>query len=283
MAIILDGKKVAAKVKAEVKDEIEQNGYTPTLCVFRVGSDPASETYVKSKTRDCEECGIDTKTYEFQETNTIDLLNHIRRENLKFDTDGILVQLPLPDNINQDAIIQSISGHKDVDCFCDSNVGALYVGHQLFAPCTPSGIIRLLDEYNIDIEGKHCVVIGRSTIVGKPTAVMLLERGGTVTVCHSKTTNLAEYTKSADILVSAIGKPRFITADMVKEGAVVIDVGINRDKHGKLCGDVDYDAVFKKAGYITPVPGGVGLMTRAMLMINTLKAYKIKNGIVCSR
>lgn len=241
------------------------------------GNDPASRVYVNNKKKACEACGIHSEEYTFPENvsenellELIDALNH--SENIH----GILVQLPLPIGIDEKKIINAISEYKDVDAFTPKNVGKIMIGDYDFLPCTPAGVMELIKESGIDIAGKECVVVGRSNIVGKPQAMLLLHANGTVTVCHSKTRNLSEITRRADILVAAVGKAKFITGDMIKEGAVVIDVGMNRDEEGKLCGDVDFESAAKKAGAITPVPGGVGPMTIAMLMKNTLKAASLK-------
>ena len=246
-----------------------------------MGNNPASRVYVNSKKKACEEVGFSSYEYALPEETTqqelldlVDVLNNDEKVN------GILVQLPLPEQIDENAVINAISPEKDVDAFHPLNVGRIMIGNFAFLPCTPAGVMELIDSTGVDIAGKSCVVIGRSNIVGKPMAMLLLHRSGTVTICHSKTRNLAEICRNADILVAAVGKADFITADMVKEGAIVIDVGMNRRENGKLCGDVKYDEVSEKAGYITPVPGGVGPMTIAMLMKNTLTSAKIKHGIL---
>lgn len=283
MAKIINGKEISKKVKERVKAETEklaEEGITPGLAVVIVGDNPASRVYVNNKKKACEEVGFISEEYALpQETTQEELLALVRTLNDKPDTDGILVQLPLPEQIDEKAIIEAISPSKDVDAFHASNVGRIMIGDYDFLPCTPAGVMELLHESNIEVSGKTCVVIGRSNIVGKPMAMLLLHENGTVTVCHSKTQNLKEVCKTADILVAAVGKAKFVTADMVKEGAVVIDVGMNRDENGKLCGDVDFEAVEPKASYITPVPGGVGPMTIAMLMQNTLTAAKRSAGI----
>lgn len=280
MATILDGKAVAAKVKDGVKAQVdalkEQGKRIPCLAVILVGDDPASAVYVRNKKKDCEEVGFISKGYTLPaETTQEQLIALIDELNADSGTDGILCQLPVPKHIDSAAVLERIAPDKDVDCFHPVSAGKLFRGAPCMLPCTPAGVIRVLDEYGIEIAGKNCVVVGRSNIVGKPAAMMLLDRNGTVTVCHSKTKNLAEVTKNADILVSAVGRAGFITGDMVKEGAVVVDVGMNRNSEGKLCGDCDYESCAEKASYITPVPGGVGPMTRAMLMENTMTAYKL--------
>lgn len=277
---IIDGKAVSAAVKDEVKEQVaalKKDGGVPCLAVVLVGDDPASKVYVRNKKRACEYCGIKSLEYILDKTASeqqlLDLIDVLNNEPT---VHGILVQLPLPPHINEQNIINAISEHKDVDAFHPANVGRLMTGNPDFLPCTPAGVMEMLKKYNIETAGKDCVIIGRSNIVGKPMAMLMLMANSTVTVCHSKTKNLKEKCLSADILIAAIGKPKFVTADMVKDGAVVIDVGINRTEDGKLCGDVDFDEVSKKASYITPVPGGVGPMTIATLMKNTLTAYKLK-------
>ena len=286
MAIIIDGKQVAADVKARVAKEAErlaELGITPGLAVIIVGDDPASKIYVRNKAKACEEVGFYSEVITKPEKTTQrELLEIIDSLNKRADIDGILVQLPLPKHINEKAVIGAISPKKDVDAFSPFNVGKLMIGDGVFLPCTPAGVMELIKSTGVEVSGKNCVVIGRSNIVGKPMAMMLLHENGTVTVCHSKTENLSEITSKADILVSAVGKAKFVTADMVKEGAVVIDVGMNHDEEGKLCGDVDFESVEPKAGFITPVPGGVGPMTIAMLMKNTLTAAKI-NGSAAAK
>ena len=273
MATILDGKALAAKSKEAVKKEAESLQRKPGLAVIIVGNNPASRVYVNSKRKDCEDCGFLSEEYALpEETTQEELITLIETLNGREDIDGILCQLPLPKGIDEEAVLMAISPEKDVDGFHPMNMGALLVGKEGFLPCTPNGIMEILKEYNIDPNGKHCVVVGRSNIVGKPMALLLLQKHGTVAICHSRTKNLAEVCRSADILVAAVGKVNLITADMVKPGAVVIDVAMNRNEAGKLCGDVDYPAVEAIASAITPVPGGVGPMTRAMLMKNTLLA-----------
>lgn len=271
--ILLDGKALAAKIKAEARQQAGQMARRPGLAVILVGEDPASRVYVNGKKKDCAECGFYSEEYALPaNTSQEQLLGLIDGLNERGDIDGILVQLPLPKHLNEQAVIDAIAPEKDVDCFHPVNVGKLMIGREGFLPCTPAGVMALLDEYHIDPAGKRAVVVGRSNIVGKPQAILLLGRDATVTICHSRTPDLAEICRQADILVSAVGRKGLITADMVKEGAVVIDVAVNRDEGGKLCGDVDYAAVAEKASYITPVPGGVGPVTRAVLMENTLTA-----------
>ena len=283
MAVILDGKAVSAKVKEEVKEEVEalkKQGVSVGLAVIIVGNNPASRTYVNNKKKACEAAGIVSEEYALpEETTQEELLALVRELNQKDSINGILCQLPLPKQLDEEAVIAAISDKKDVDAFSAVNVGHIMIGDYSFLPCTPAGIMEILRHYNIDVAGKECVVIGRSNIVGKPMAMLLLHQNGTVTICHSKTKNLKDVTSRADILVAAVGIPHFVTADMVKEGAVVIDVGMDRDENGKLCGDVDFAAVEPKASYITPVPGGVGPMTIATLLKNTVTAAKQQNGI----
>ena len=284
MAQIIDGKKISAEVKAGVAAEVaalKEKGVSVGLAVVIVGNNPASRVYVNNKKKACAACGIDSYEYALPEETTeeellrlIDQLNHDPKVN------GILVQLPVPKQIDDHKIIAAISPLKDVDAFTEGNVGKIMIGEYNFLPCTPAGCMYLIDSTGVLVDGKNCVVIGRSNIVGKPMAMLLLHRNGTVTICHSHTKNLREICSQADILVAAVGKAGFVTADMVKEGAVVIDVGMNRNAEGKLCGDVDFEAVEKKAGYITPVPGGVGPMTIATLMRNTLTAAKVQNDLL---
>ena len=280
MAIIKDGKKVSQKIKDEVKEKVaalKAKGIETTLAVIQVGNDPASTVYVGNKKKACEYTGIRSLAYEIpEETTEEELLKLVHSLNDRDDVDGILVQLPLPKHINEDRVIQAISPAKDVDGFHPQSVGALSIGEPGFVSCTPAGIIELLKRYNIQIDGKECVIIGRSNIVGKPVSMLLLRENGTVTVCHSHTADLKEVTKRADILVVAIGKAKFVTADYIKEGAAVIDVGMDRDENGKLCGDVDFESAVEKAGAITPVPGGVGPMTIAMLMNNCVYSAGLK-------
>lgn len=280
MAKIIDGKAVSQSVKDRVKAEVEklrENGIEVGLAVVIVGNNQASRVYVNNKKKACEACSINSYEYALpEETTQEELLELVDKLNADEKVDGILVQLPLPKQIDEHAVIARISASKDVDAFHAENVGKIMIGDYNFLPCTPAGVMELIHSTGVSVEGKDCVVIGRSNIVGKPMAMLLLHESGTVTICHSRTRNLAEICKKADILVAAVGKADFVTADMVKEGAVVIDVGMNRNAEGKLCGDVKYDEVEKKAGYITPVPGGVGPMTIAMLMQNTLTAAKSK-------
>ena len=283
MAIIIDGKKVSAQVKEQVRIETEElvkKGIKPGLAVIIVGDDPASRVYVNNKKKACEKVGFLSKEFALPATTTQEeLLALVNELNEDKEINGILCQLPLPKGLDEKAVIEAISPLKDVDAFHASNVGKIMIGDYDFLPCTPAGVMEMLHSYNIPVEGKECVVIGRSNIVGKPMAMLLLHENGTVTITHSRTKNLKEVTKRADILVAAIGKPKFVTADMVKEGAVVIDVGMDRDENGKLCGDVDFENVKEKCSAITPVPGGVGPMTIAVLMKNTLKACQIQNNL----
>ena len=283
MAKIIDGKAVSAKVKEQVRKEAEtlrEKGIEIGLAVVIVGDNPASRVYVNNKKKACAEVGFNSYEYALpEETTEAELLELVEKLNSDGKVNGILVQLPLPKHINENAIINAIRPDKDVDAFHPENVGHIMIGDFSFLPCTPAGVMELIAETGVDVCGKNCVVIGRSNIVGKPMAMLLLHKNGTVTICHSRTKNLEEICSNADILVAAVGKAGFVTPDMVKAGAVVIDVGMNRNAEGKLCGDVDYTACFDKAGYITPVPGGVGPMTIAMLMRNTLTAAKIKNNI----
>ncbi len=282
MATIIDGKLVSKKVKDEVANEVlalKEKGVTPGLAVIIVGDDPASRVYVNNKKKACAQVGFYSEEYALPaETTMEELLDLIDVLNGRDDINGILCQLPLPKHLDEKKVIDYISSSKDVDAFSPVNVGKIMIGDYDFLPCTPAGVMELLKHYNIEVEGKECVVIGRSNIVGKPMGMLLLHKNGTVTICHSRTKNLKEVCKRADILVAAVGIAEFVTADMVKDGAVVIDVGMNR-KDGKLCGDVKFDEVSKKASFITPVPGGVGPMTIGMLMKNTLKAAKIHNNI----
>ena len=283
MAKILDGKMVSQRIKDELKEQVaklKNQGISVGLTVIIVGDDPASRVYVNSKKKACEALGIESQEYALPaETTEAELLTLIEALNKDDKVNGILVQLPLPKHINEETVINSIDPKKDVDAFHPQNVGKIMIGNYDFLPCTPAGVMELIKESGIDVSGKECVVLGRSNIVGKPQAMLLLHQNGTVTICHSRTQNLKEVTKRADILVAAIGKPNFVTADMVKEGAVVIDVGINRMPDKKLCGDVDFAEVSKIASAITPVPGGVGPMTIAMLMKNTVTAAICQNGL----
>lgn len=276
MALIIDGKKIAAELKDELKEkvaELKKNGKEITLAVVQVGNDPASTVYVGNKKKACAYVGINSLSYELPEsTSEEELLKLVQKLNQDQTVNGILVQLPLPKHIDENKIIQAISPSKDVDGFHPQNVGALSIGQKGFVSCTPAGIIELLKRSGISIEGKECVIIGRSNIVGKPMAMLMLRENATVTISHSRTKDLKEVTKRADILIVAIGKAKFITKDYVKDGAVIIDVGMNRDENNKLCGDVDYDDVISKVSAITPVPGGVGPMTIAMLMNNCVQS-----------
>ena len=275
MTQYIDGKALAAKVKAQVREEAAKLPRKPGLAVILVGENPASKEYVAGKEKDCTECDIVSFPYKLsEETTQEDLLQLISELNNREEVDGILVQLPLPKHLDEREVINAIAPDKDVDCFHPVNVGKMSIGEPAFLPCTPAGCMEMLKEYEIDVRGKRCVVLGRSNIVGKPMAMLLTAADGTVTTCHSRTVDLPAICAEADILVSAIGKTKFVTADMVKDGAVVIDVAMNRDENGKLCGDVDFAAVAPKCSYITPVPGGVGPMTRAMLMENILTAAK---------
>lgn len=275
---IIDGKKISQEIKDELREkmaELKQKGESRCLAVIQVGDDPASSVYVNNKKKACEYIGIDSESYHLPEKTTEkELLELIDGLNRKPEVNGILVQLPLPKQIDEDKILLAISPEKDVDGFHPVNVGNLSIGRPGFVSCTPAGVIQLLKRAGIEIEGKECVVLGRSNIVGKPMAMLLLRENGTVTVCHSRTKDLKEITKRADILVAAIGKPKFIDADYVKEGAVVIDVGIHRNENGKLCGDVDFESVAPHCAAITPVPGGVGPMTIAMLMNNCVEGIR---------
>lgn len=281
MSNLIDGKKISAQVKEQVAQEVavlSAKGIQVGLAVVIVGDDPASRIYVNNKKKACEVCGIHSYEYALPgSTSEEELLELVDKLNHDPAVNGILVQLPLPKQISEQKVIAAISPEKDVDAFNAVNVGKIMIGDFDFLPCTPAGCLELIDSTGVSIEGKRCVVIGRSNIVGKPMAMLLLHRNGTVTICHSRTQGLKEICREADILVAAVGKANFVTADMVKEGAVVIDVGMNRLENGKLCGDVDFEAVQEKAGWITPVPGGVGPMTIATLMRNTLSAAKLQN------
>ena len=283
MSNIIDGKLVSAAVKERVADEVKElnaKGVSVCLAVILVGQDPASQIYVANKKKACESLGIISKEYLLPENTTQEeLLSLVNKLNNDTSVNGILCQLPLPKGLNEKAVIEAINPAKDVDAFHPINVGRIMIGDYDFLPCTPAGVMEMLSYYNIDVNGKECVVIGRSNIVGKPMGMLLLHKNGTVTIAHSRTQNLSEVTRRADILVAAVGKAKFVTADMVKDGAVVIDVCMNR-ADGKLCGDVDFENVSKKASYITPVPGGVGPMTIAVLMKNTLTAAKRQNNII---
>lgn len=280
MPQIIDGKLISATIKEELKvkvSKLKDQGVNITLAVIQVGNDPASSVYVNNKKKACEFIGVQSLAYELkEETTQEELIALVEQLNQRADVNGILVQLPLPKHIDEDIIIKTISPNKDVDGFHPMNVGALNIGQPGFVSCTPAGVIQLLKRSGISIEGKECVVLGRSNIVGKPMAALLLRENGTVTVCHSRTKDLAEVTKRADILVVAIGKPKFITSEYVKEGAVIIDVGIHRNENNKLCGDVDFESVVDHVSAITPVPGGVGPMTIAMLMNNCVESIKLQ-------
>lgn len=277
MGIIISGKECSEKVRSEIKAEVEafkeKHGITPGLAVIIVGQNPASQVYVRNKKKACLDVGMKSDVIELPESTTEEeLLSYIDKLNKDVSIHGILVQLPLPDHISEEAVINRISPEKDVDAFHPINVGKIMTGNYSFVPCTPAGVMELLKFKNIDITGKHCVIIGRSNIVGKPQAMLMLGKNATVTICHSKTKDLPTITRQADVLVAAVGRANFVSADMIKKGAVVIDVGINRLPDGKLCGDVDFDSVEPVASYITPVPGGVGPMTITMLLRNTLTA-----------
>lgn len=275
---IIDGKEVAASVRESIKKEVEvleKDGKKTGLAVIIVGNNPASRVYVNNKKKGCAEVGMESFEYALpEETTTDELLELVEKLNNDTAVDGILCQLPLPSQIDEKKVLNAIAPNKDVDAFHPVNTGHIMIGDHSFLPCTPAGIMEMLKYYNISVEGKECVVIGRSNIVGKPMAMLLLGQNGTVTICHSRTKNLKEVTRRADILVAAVGKAYFVTEDMVKDGAVVIDVGMNRNADGKLCGDVDFDKVKDKCSFITPVPGGVGPMTITMLLKNTLTASK---------
>lgn len=275
---ILDGKKVSAKVREDLKlevDNLKKDGIKPKLAVIMVGNDLASKVYVRNKNKACEEIGIEYEEFLLGEETTMEeLLNVIDNLNKNQNIDGILLQSPIPKHLDINKAFRAILPEKDVDGFHPINAGKLSIGEKCFVPCTPHGVVKIIEEYNIETEGKNVVIVGRSNIVGKPLIQCMLQKNATVTVCHSKTRNLEEFTRKADILIVAIGKQKFITENMVKEGVVVIDIGINRNEEGKLVGDVDFDNVSKKASYITPVPGGVGPMTVAMLMENVVEAAK---------
>lgn len=276
---IIDGKALAKKIRSELKEEVEElkkQGVHPKLAVIMVGDDKASAVYVRNKSKACNEIGIEYEEFLRDSSITQEgLINLIKGLNEREDIHGILLQSPIPDGLDIREAFNTIDYRKDVDGFNPINVGKLSIGEDCFVSCTPYGVVKMLEEYNIPTEGKRAVIVGRSNIVGKPLIQCLLNKNATVTVCHSRTKNIEEITREADILVAALGKPKFITADMVKDGAVVIDVGINRNEEGKLVGDVDFENVSKKASYITPVPGGVGPMTIAMLMYNVVKAAKL--------
>lgn len=281
MAKLISGKAVSAALRTQIREETaalrENHGIHPGLAVVLVGNDPASQIYVRNKQKACEEVGFRAFEYRLNENSTQEqLLDLIRVLNKDDKVHGILVQLPLPKHIDEQTVILTIAPEKDVDAFHPMNVGRIMIGNYEFLPCTPAGVMELIDSTGVDLNGANCVVVGRSNIVGKPMAMLLLHRNATVTICHSRTRNLAEVCAGADILVSAVGKPHFIRADMIKDGAVVIDVGMNHDENGKLCGDVEFAEVEPKASFITPVPGGVGPMTITMLMKNTLRAAELK-------
>lgn len=280
MVVIIDGKELARKTRENLKidcDNLKKNGVNPKLAVIMVGDNPASKVYVRNKSKACQEVGIEYEEYLLEEKTTQkELINLIEKLNNRDDVTGILLQSPIPNHLDINEAFRTISYKKDVDGFHPVNVGKLALGQDTFVSCTPYGIMKIFEKYNIDLEGKNVVILGRSNIVGKPLIQCCLNKNATVTVCHSKTKNLAEHTKRADILIVAIGKAKFLTDDMVKDGVIVIDVGVNRDENNKLCGDVDFEKVKEKASYITPVPGGVGPMTIAMLMNNVIKAAKFK-------
>lgn len=281
MAVIIDGKQLAKKIRGELKeecDELKLQGIHSKLAVIMVGDNPASKVYVRNKSKACNEIGIDYEEYLLSDDTTQEeLISIIQKLNQDETVNGILLQSPIPNHLNINQAFKAISYRKDVDGFTPSSVGKLAIGEDTFISCTPYGVMKMFEEYNIDLTGKNLVILGRSNIVGKPLLQCCLNKNATVTICHSKTTNLNEYTKNADVLISAIGKAKFVTKDMVKDGAVVIDVGINRDENGKMVGDVDFENVEPIASYITPVPGGVGPMTIAMLMNNVIKATKEQN------
>ena len=279
MAKIIDGKQISLDIKNELKEKVakyKEQGIEITLAVVKVGNDPASAVYVRNKEKACEYVGINSKTLALpEETTEEELLNVVKKLNEDKNVNGILVQLPLPKHIDESKVLLTIDSTKDVDGFHPVNVGKMVIGEDTFLPCTPAGIIEMIKRTDIDIEGKECVVIGRSNIVGKPMAMLMLKENATVTIAHSRTKDLKEVTKRADIIVAAIGKAKFVTADYEKEGAVVIDVGMDRDENGKLCGDVDFESVSKVASAITPVPGGVGPMTVTMLLVNCLRSVEL--------
>lgn len=275
-AIVMDGKALATKIKGEVAERVSVMEQKPGLAVILVGNNQASRVYVNGKKKDCGECGIYSQEYTLPEDATQqELLELIEQLNGREDIDGILVQLPLPRHLDEKEVLLAIRPDKDVDCFHPFNVGRMMIGEEGFKPCTPAGVMRMLEEYGIDPAGKRCVIVGRSNIVGKPQAMLMVQKNATVTICHTKTADLKAECLNADILVAAAGRVNLITGDMVKEGAVVVDVAMNRNEEGKLCGDVAYNECAVKASYITPVPGGVGPLTRAMLMENTLLAAKM--------
>lgn len=276
MSIIMDGEALSLKIQDEMKQQLKSCMIRPSVAVIQVGDDPASNSYIKRKEKACNAVGVYFRHYKFDaDTPELSIINKIKELNNDDYVNGILVQLPLPERYNEKRIANSISNSKDVDGLTDINTGRMINGRKTLVPCTPLGVMRILEEYEIELAGKHVVIVGRGKLVGKPLATLMLAADATVTVCHSKTVNLAEITKQADVLVCAVGSPKMITADMVREGAVVIDVGVNR-VDGKLCGDVDFDKVSKKASYITPVPKGVGPMTVAMLLENIVTCYNNK-------
>lgn len=278
-AIIMDGKSVSDNIKDISKRLIELEGITPVLAIISIGDNESSNIYIKRTIKDCKECGIKDYLYYFSyESKTEDIVNRINMLNNDDTISGIICHFPMPDHIDSKLICNTISPIKDVDCVRDSNIGKVFLGENCtFYPCTPLGVLYLLDSYRINVEGKNCVILGRSNIAGKPMVTMLINRGATVTICNSKTDDISKFTKNADIVISAVGKEKLITEKMVKEGSIVIDIGINRSSDGRICGDVDFDNVRNKASYITPVPGGIGLTTRAILMRSTtLAALKIK-------
>ncbi len=278
MGVIIDGKELAKEIRLKLKEKVEKEGISPKLAVILCGDDEASKVYVRNKSRACEEVGIQFTEYKLSaETKQEELLELIDKLNKDDEVDGILLQSPLPKGLDIQEAFNRIDSSKDVDGFNPYNVGKLTIGQDGFIPCTPYGIMKMFEKYNIDLEGKKAVIVGRSNIVGKPMAQCLLSKNATVTICHSRTKDLKKEIKEADIVIAAIGKRGVITADMIKDGAVVIDVGMNRNEEGKLCGDIDFEEVSKKASYITPVPGGVGPMTIAMLMNNVIKAYENRN------
>ena len=279
-AIVIDGKALAAKIKEQVRAEVEQMSHRPGLAVVLVGDDPASKVYLKGRKKDCDQCGIFSEEYILShDIPQEELLELVDKLNGREDIDGILFQMPMPHHIDARKVLSAVRPDKDVDCFHAFNMGQLVLGEKAFRPCTPAGILALLDEYGIDPAGKRCVIVGRSNIVGKPLAMMMVNRDATVTICHTMTKELKSSCLRADILIAAAGQRGLITGDMVKEGAVVVDIAINRDPNGNLCGDVVYDEAVTKASHITPVPGGVGLVTRAMLMRNTLMAARMHNKV----
>ncbi len=278
MATLIDGKALAAKIRKQLKEKIEKENLNPGLAVIFVGEDEASKIYVRNKSKACDEVGINFKEYNLpSSTSQEELIKLIKEINNDNSIDGILLQSPIPRNLDIQEAFAAISPEKDVDGFNPVNIGNLEIGRPNFIPCTPFGIMKMFEEYKIDLQGKKAVVLGRSNIVGKPMAQCLLSKNATVTICHSKTVNIENEIREADVIVSAIGQTKFVKGDWIKDNAVIIDVGMNRDENGKLCGDVDFDEAVEKASYITPVPGGVGPMTIAMLLTNTLKACEIKN------